>query len=439
MTQITDVSQPLITSPPPPTHYLHSHITAPHTPPDCPPALITPTYCGELSGAISGGVHCFGYLTLGSHLVYLNMGGPRMAVEAIRARLSRGEGIHLTPEDGDPITFEVNGMGKFEDYAENMSQHHFQNTLLIHRNMTPNYREKDKLTFAFIMAQSPKQVYHAFHQHLHKLLGIAVFPHWIPTLWATGLSADIILKCDGVGAGGYGVYLKWEDWQSIIAIGVSTGVLPLSETGETAQTVTIIDRTHLQLEASMTDNEVAPPETAQDTNIGHDSIYDLLRTHFTGLSSNAILDMVLKIRPLIAEHDLDLVRKSRARQIEMATTFLYYFQDELGDAYTRPELQRVADGLVKIGLSDEFSPTVDYPPSMDTDGKRALYRMLQDETTVLQLHEHIMDIRADSWRGNMFKERTIKAVVSQYTTRLYAKTQVLPEDVFWVIKTHEEY
>jgi|GEM_PF-2561063 len=232
---------PLSTSPPPPTHYLKQHLTALHILPDCPPAVITATYCGELSGAIAGDVYSFGYLTLGNQLVYLNMGGPRMAVEAIRSRLSRGEMIHLTPDDAPATEFTVTGMGKFEDYTENMSSHHFQNTLLVHRNMFPNYSEPTTLTFALILAQTPKQVYSTFHQHLHQLLGVAVFPHWIPTLWSTGLSAQIIEKCSGVGAIGYGVFLRVSDWESIIALGVSTGALPLSETGDVTETVTILD------------------------------------------------------------------------------------------------------------------------------------------------------------------------------------------------------
>lgn len=432
MTQITDVTSPLITSPPPPTHYLHSHITAPHTPPDCPPALITPTYCGELSGAISGGVHCFGYLRLGSHLVYLNMGGPRMAVEAIRARLSRGEGIHLTPEDGDPITFEVNDMGKFEDYAENMSQHHFQNTLLIHRNMTPNYREKDKLTFAFIMAQSPKQVYHVFHQHLHKLLGIAVFPHWIPTLWATGMSADIILKCEGVGAGGYGVYLKWEDWQSIIAIGVSTGVLPLSETGETAQTVTIIPRPQPQLDSPTPPQE----ETASPAQADTDPIQTVIQDKLGYTHGDARLTIFTRdVYATLRKHARSGWETKTSIQVEMHTALYDYFQNRIGQTHTTTEIAHIAHSLVQCAKMLNLSPDIPYPDTMDTAGKRALYRTVgEQETLVLLLDEDIHRLKQDSWRGNAFKERNIQHIIARHLT-----DETLASKVFWVIKTHEEY
>jgi len=37
------------------------------------------------------------------------------------------------------------------------------------------------------------------------------------------------------------VFLRVSDWESIIALGVSTGALPLSETGDVTETVTILD------------------------------------------------------------------------------------------------------------------------------------------------------------------------------------------------------
>jgi len=46
---------------------------------------------GELTGSITGNVWCYGYALHGGMLLYLNLGGPRMAVEAIRAKLSKGD------------------------------------------------------------------------------------------------------------------------------------------------------------------------------------------------------------------------------------------------------------------------------------------------------------------------------------------------------------
>jgi hypothetical protein len=46
--------------------------------------------CGELTGSITGNVWCYGYAVHEGVCVYVNMGGPRMAVEAIRAKMSKG-------------------------------------------------------------------------------------------------------------------------------------------------------------------------------------------------------------------------------------------------------------------------------------------------------------------------------------------------------------
>jgi hypothetical protein len=45
--------------------------------------------CGELTGSITGNVWCYGYAVHEGVCVYVNMGGPRMAVEAIRAKMSK--------------------------------------------------------------------------------------------------------------------------------------------------------------------------------------------------------------------------------------------------------------------------------------------------------------------------------------------------------------
>jgi len=41
--------------------------------------------CGELTGSITGSVWCYGWAIHDGICVYVNMGGPRMTVEAIRA------------------------------------------------------------------------------------------------------------------------------------------------------------------------------------------------------------------------------------------------------------------------------------------------------------------------------------------------------------------
>jgi len=58
---------------------------------------------GELTGSISGNVYCFGYAVHEGVCIYVNMGGPRTAVEAIRAKLSKGDIVSVTPGMGQPL------------------------------------------------------------------------------------------------------------------------------------------------------------------------------------------------------------------------------------------------------------------------------------------------------------------------------------------------
>jgi hypothetical protein len=52
---------------------------------------------GELTGNITGQVYCIGYAIHEVVCVYFNMGGPLMAIEATRAKFSKGEIVNLVP------------------------------------------------------------------------------------------------------------------------------------------------------------------------------------------------------------------------------------------------------------------------------------------------------------------------------------------------------
>ncbi len=54
----------------------------------------------------------------------------------------------------------------------------------------------------------------------------------------------------------------------------------------------------------------------------------------------------------------------------------------------------------------------DTPVALDTEGKRALFNNLgQNEALALQIDKVVKQVRPDSWRGNLAKERTIKAAL----------------------------
>lgn len=55
------------------------------------PVRIPQSPCGELTGSITGNVWAYGWAVHEGTCIYVNMGGPRMAVEAIRAKLAKGD------------------------------------------------------------------------------------------------------------------------------------------------------------------------------------------------------------------------------------------------------------------------------------------------------------------------------------------------------------
>src|SRR5258708_9593865 len=132
-------------------------------------------YSGELTGNISGNVLCFGYAIHEGVMVYVNMGGPRMAVEAIRAKLGKGEVVNLTPWDGPAIelTAGEGNMGMYKDFFAHMPEAKFTSLILVHETLVaPNYGGKST---TFIIRTSEEQAIAQIKQHVTELVNIPLF------------------------------------------------------------------------------------------------------------------------------------------------------------------------------------------------------------------------------------------------------------------------
>ena len=94
-------------------------------------------------------------------------------------------------------------------------------------------------------------------------------------------------------------------------------------------------------------------------------------------------------------------------------------------------LRRIAEIVKQVtaGKSD------DTPSTLDTPGKRALWNNLeQDENLALRIHETVIQVRPDGWRGVQAREQVIKAA-------LYGVLQNAEkvEQVFQILKAQGEY
>jgi hypothetical protein len=77
--------------------------------------------------------------------VFVSMGGPCMAVEAIRAKFSKGEIVNCTPWDAPAIelTAGEGNTGMYHDYMQNIPEAKFTSLILCHDLLVnPNYGGK---------------------------------------------------------------------------------------------------------------------------------------------------------------------------------------------------------------------------------------------------------------------------------------------------------
>ena len=77
----------------------------------------------------------------------------------------------------------------------------------------------------------------------------------------------------------------------------------------------------------------------------------------------------------------------------------------------------------------------DYPKSIDTPAKRALYDNLgNDEALALALDAEIRQTKKDDWRGNRFKEKEVRIAI-----RKHLKDEALTNRIFDLVWNQSEY
>jgi hypothetical protein len=197
-------------------------------------ARIEQQYVGELTGSITGNVYCYGYAVHKDILLYLNAGGPRMAVEAIRARLAKGEIINLVPWDAPAIELSAGesegkaNSGMYSAYLNSISEAKFTSMILVHESLTqPNYGGK---ALTGIFRTSEVQAVAKLLHHVRQLVNIPVFDAWASYLYQAGQSAGLLRKPRSEGSIDLLVLdLDASAWTRLITGGLANAVIQLSE------------------------------------------------------------------------------------------------------------------------------------------------------------------------------------------------------------------
>ncbi|ERT07342.1 type I site-specific deoxyribonuclease, HsdR family protein [Lyngbya aestuarii BL J] len=96
------------------------------------------------------------------------------------------------------------------------------------------------------------------------------------------------------------------------------------------------------------------------------------------------------------------------------------------------KIQRLATQIV----SPETASESNYPPDLNTPGKRSLYDNLgKDEDLAIRVDKTILSTKKESWIGNRFKEREIKNAIK----KIIGNCDIDVKDLLELIKNHDEY
>jgi hypothetical protein len=191
-------------------------------------AAIGQSYVGELTGSITGNVYCFGYAIHEGICVYVNMGGPRMAVEAIRAKFSKSEIVNCVPWDAPAIelTAGEGNTGMYHDFMQNIPEAKFTSLILCHDLLIhPNYGGKST---TFILRTDEAQAAAKLKHHVTELVKVPVFDEWAGYLYHAGQTAMLVRPTRSAGdIDLLSVTLDMDAWIRLITGGIEQDVIAL--------------------------------------------------------------------------------------------------------------------------------------------------------------------------------------------------------------------
>jgi hypothetical protein len=191
-------------------------------------ARIDQSFVGELTGSITGQVFCYGWAVHEGVCVYINMAGPRMGVEAIRAKLSKGDIVSVVPLDAPSVelTAGEGNSGMYHPYLHYLPEARFASLILVHDlAVTPNYGGKST---TFIFRTSDAQATAKLKHHVTQLVNVPVFDQWSAYLYEAGQRAMLMRKCRS--AGGIDVLsvdLDVDAWTRLITGGLEQKIITL--------------------------------------------------------------------------------------------------------------------------------------------------------------------------------------------------------------------
>jgi type I restriction enzyme, R subunit len=91
--------------------------------------------------------------------------------------------------------------------------------------------------------------------------------------------------------------------------------------------------------------------------------------------------------------------------------------------------------IIKLANEVKNPPNNAYPPNIRTKAQRALYSNLDgDEELAINIDETVRDTKQNNWRGDIFKERTVRRALSEFI-----KDDNKLEEIFELVKQQNDY
>lgn len=153
-----------------------------------------------------------------------------MGVEAIRAKLSKGEQVSVVPPDAPAVelTPGEGNSGMYHPYLHYLPEARFASLILVHEwAVTPNYGGK---ATTFIFRISEAQAVAKLKHHVMQLVNIPVFDTWLAYLYEAGQKAMLVRKTRSAGGVDLlSVDLDVDAWTRLITGGLEQQIIHLPE------------------------------------------------------------------------------------------------------------------------------------------------------------------------------------------------------------------
>jgi hypothetical protein len=158
------------------------------------------------------------------------MAGPRTAVEAIRAKLSKGDIVSVVPLDAPAteLTAGEGNSGMYHPYLHTLPEARFASLILVHDlAVTPNYSGKST---TFIFRTSDAQATAKLKHHVTQLVNVPVFDQWSAYLYEAGQRAMLVRRTRSAGGVDLlSVDLDVDAWTRLITGGLEQQIIRLPE------------------------------------------------------------------------------------------------------------------------------------------------------------------------------------------------------------------